>query len=60
MRNFAGALFARIGEASEAFYVGERFEGNAGREGKLYLHIVPSPWNNASSGSYQVRLTPRN
>ena len=25
--------------------------------GKLYLHIVPSPWNNASTGSYRVRIS---
>jgi hypothetical protein len=60
MRNYSGALFGRIGDTSEAFYIGERFEGLAGREGKLYLHIVPSPWNNASTGSYQVKITARN
>ena len=31
--------------------------GSVGEEGKLYFHIVPSPWNNASSGSYRVRVT---
>lgn len=60
MRNFSGALFGRIGDGGDAFYIGERFEGAPGREGKLYLHIVPSPWNNASTGNYQVRITPRN
>jgi hypothetical protein len=60
MRNFSGALFGRIGEGGDAFYIGERYEGAPGREGKLYLHIVPSPWNNASAGTYQVRVTPRN
>jgi hypothetical protein len=60
MRNFSGALFGRVGEASDAFYIGERFEGLPGREGKLYLHIVPSPWNNASTGTYTVKIMPRN
>jgi hypothetical protein len=60
MRNFSGALFGRIGDSGDAFYIGERFEGVPGREGKLFLHIVPSPWNNASAGSYQVKVTPRN
>jgi hypothetical protein len=60
LRNHAGALFGRVGDSSEAFYIGERFEGNPGREGKLFLHIVPSPWNNAASGAYQVKITARN
>jgi hypothetical protein len=60
MRNFSGALFGRVGDSSDAFYIGERFEGMPGREGKLYLHIVPSPWNNASAGTYQVKIASRN
>lgn len=53
----AGALVAKIGESGKAFLVGERYEGTPTEEGRLYLHIVPSPWNNASSGNYRVRLT---
>jgi hypothetical protein len=60
LRNYSGALFGRVGEAAEAFYIGERYDGAPGREGKLYLHIVPSPWNNASTGTYQVKVTARN
>jgi hypothetical protein len=60
LRNYAGALFGRVGGDGDAFYIGDRFEGTAGREGKLFLHIVPSPWNNASTGSYHVKITPRN
>jgi hypothetical protein len=52
----AGALIGKIGEAGKAFYIGERYEGNAGDEGKLFLQIVPSPWNNASAGQYRVRV----
>jgi hypothetical protein len=60
MRNYSGALFGRVGDNSDAFYIGDRFEGSPGRDGKLYLHVVPSPWNNASAGSYHVKITPRN
>lgn len=52
----AGSLLGRIGENGKVFCIGDRFEGAPGDEGKLYLHIVPSPWNNASSGAYRVRL----
>jgi hypothetical protein len=53
----AGALIAKIGESGKAFVVGERYEGTPTEEGKLYLHIVPSPWNNASAGAFRVRMT---
>jgi len=52
----AGALVAKIGEQGKAFYVGDRHDGSVNEEGKLYLHIVPSPWNNASTGTYRVRI----
>lgn len=52
----AGALIAKIGENGKAFYIGDRHEGSVNEEGKLYLHIVPSPWNNASTGTYRVRI----
>ena len=52
----AGTLVGRVGESGKAFVVGEQYEGSGAQEGKLYLHIVPSPWNNASSGTYRVRI----
>jgi hypothetical protein len=52
----AGSLIARIGENGKTFVVGESYEGNPGVEGKVYLQVVPSPWNNVSNGSYKVRL----
>ncbi len=52
----AGALVGKIGENGKAFYIGDRFDGAANEEGKLYLQIVPSPWNNASTGTYRVRI----
>jgi hypothetical protein len=53
----AGCLVGRIGEAGKAFLIGERYDGTPSDEGKLYLQIVPSPWNNASTGSYRVRVS---
>jgi hypothetical protein len=53
----AGALIAKIGATGKPFLAGDRYEGAPSEEGKLYLHIVPSPWNNASAGTYRVRLT---
>jgi len=52
----AGALIGRIGENGKSFFIGDRFDGIVNEEGKLYLQIVPSPWNNASSGQYRVRV----
>jgi hypothetical protein len=37
--------------------IGERYEANSADEGKLFMHITPSPWNNASAGLYRVRVT---
>lgn len=53
----AGALIGRIGENGKSFLIGERFDGTPGEEGKLYVQVVPSPWNNASSGSYRLRVS---
>jgi hypothetical protein len=55
----AGALIGRFGESGKEFLIGERFDGTAPEEGKLYLLIVPSPWNNASIGQYQVKISTR-
>jgi len=52
----AGALVGKIGENGKSFFIGERHDGAANEEGKLYLQIVPSPWNNASLGEYRVRI----
>jgi len=53
----AGALLGRIGEYGKVFVVGSRYEGAATDEGKLFLRIVPSPYNGESSGTYDVRVT---
>jgi hypothetical protein len=52
----AGSLIGRIGENGKAFLIGERFETSVGDEGKLFLHIVPSPWNSPSVGGFNVRI----
>jgi hypothetical protein len=53
----AGALLAKVGENGKAFVVGERYEGAPAEEGKVYFQIVPSPWNNTSSGTFRVRIS---
>jgi|HubBroStandDraft_1064217.scaffolds.fasta_scaffold157403_3 hypothetical protein len=53
----AGALIGKLGENGKAFYIGDRYEGDAGEEGKLFLRIEPSPWNTASAGSYTVKIS---
>lgn len=56
----AGALVAKVGETGRVFLVGERYEQNATEEGKLYLQMIPSPWNNSSTGSFRVRISTDN
>lgn len=51
----AGAIIARIGDG-KSFAVGERLDVAAGEDGRLYLMIVASPWNQASSGGFRVKL----
>ncbi len=52
----AGSLVAKIGESGKPFLIAESHEGNFAEEGKLFLQITPSPWNNVSTGSYRVRI----
>ena len=54
--HMAGSLLGRVGDAGKVFLVGERYDGVPGDEGKVFLHIVPSPWNNASTGAYKVKI----
>jgi len=51
-----GALMGKIGDGTP-FHIGERKNLTSEQGGKLYLSIGPSPWNNASTGSYSVRIT---
>jgi hypothetical protein len=52
-----GALFGRIGESGEPFFIGERYSGTPAGDGKLYLTIGPSQWGSPSTGSYEVKIT---
>jgi hypothetical protein len=56
--NQEGTLQGRIGMAGPAFLIGESYQGQADREGELYLHIVPCIWGNASTGTFQIKVTP--
>ena len=51
----AGALIGRIGDG-QPFFIGERFDGAVRDGGRLFLLIVPSPWNNPSSGEVRVEV----
>jgi hypothetical protein len=51
-----GALLGKIGDKGSTFVVGEKYEGVPSQEGKLFLQIAPSPWNQ-SSGTYKVKIT---
>jgi hypothetical protein len=53
----SGCLVGRIGESGSQFLLGEKYDGSAPASGKLYLHIVPSLWNNASTGTYDVKIS---
>jgi hypothetical protein len=53
----AGSLLGRVGENGKVFLIGERYEGIPTDEGKVFLQIVPSPWNNASTGTYRVKMS---
>lgn len=53
---YGGALIGKIGEDGQMFLIGERYEGTPDQQGKLFLHIGPSPWNNQQSGSYDVKI----
>ena len=52
----SGALMGRVGETGAPFLIGDSFHNLPPGEGKLYLHIVPGPWNQGASGSYRVKV----
>jgi hypothetical protein len=54
---FGGMLIGKIGEDGEPFVIGDRYDLKSESEGKLYLHIGPSPWNCASTGTYDVKIS---
>jgi hypothetical protein len=49
-------LVGKIGEKGQSVFIGNDFTlGSHDGAGTLYL-LIPSPWNNASTGNYKVRL----
>lgn len=52
-----GALLGRVGETGKVFLVGTKYEGAATESGKLYFRVVASPWQNAPSGEYKVKIS---
>lgn len=55
----AGALIGRIGDKGGAFMIGASSQIHPSDDGDLYLMIVRSPWDNSSSGSYNVKISVR-
>lgn len=53
----AAALSGRIGKEGKPFLIGDSYDGVPGSEGRLFFQIVPSPWNNVSTGTYHVRIS---
>ena len=56
--NPSGMLLGRIGEKGKTFQVGAKHTAAVSESGRLYLRIACSPWNNASTGSFAVRIVP--
>jgi hypothetical protein len=56
--NPSGMLLGRIGTNGKVFQVGAKYTGTVTDGGRLYLRIACSPWNNASTGSYAVKIVP--
>jgi hypothetical protein len=55
-----GALLGKVGTDGPMFMIGEDYTGSPNREGKLFLHIAPSAWNqNASMGTFSVKISPK-
>lgn len=52
----SGMLLGRIGEKGKTFQIGAKHNQTVNDSGRLYLRIECSPWNNASTGSYAVKI----
>jgi hypothetical protein len=50
-------LIGKIGANGDPFFIGDHLEDTLKSEGALYLHIGPSPWNQQSTGSYDVKIS---
>jgi hypothetical protein len=56
---YAGVLVGKIGDDGEPFVIGDRYEFRPPTDGTLFLHILPSPWNCATTGTYDVKISPK-
>ena len=56
--NPSGMLLGRIGDKGKPFQLGAKYTGTVPDAGRLYLRIACSPWNNASTGTYTVKINP--
>lgn len=54
----SGMLLGRIGEKGKTFQIGAKYTQSVNDTGRLYLRIECSPWNNASTGAYAVKINP--
>jgi hypothetical protein len=52
-----GALIGRIGTNGSPFLVGSKYQGKPPTNGRLFLRINGSPWNNESVGAYTLKIT---
>ena len=52
----AGVLVGRIGVNGKEFVIGESVSHKADQDGELFMQIIPSPWNSASEGCYNVSI----
>lgn len=52
----AGALIARVGPKGTIFTLGSKFHGKAPEAGRLWVRIQQSPWNNESTGTFDVKI----
>jgi hypothetical protein len=53
-----GSLMGRIGETGQPFYIGANYHTAQAPAGKLYLQIVPAPFNNGQppTGAFKVSI----
>jgi hypothetical protein len=51
-----GVLIGRIGKNGKEIALRDSWSETASNGGRLYLRIVPSPWGNASTGTYKVAI----
>ena len=51
-----GTLVGRFGSQGKPFVIGERYSAISYETGRLYLRIIPSPFDEICSGHYKVTI----